>query len=101
MLLTFAPVAPISIALLPFGQLPLFAIYKALLLLSTHAFTTGTGEVLAMAKPLAVITPTIKAATTLMVGRATLIKTPSATLFFYILASILCFKKFVDSNLLI
>jgi hypothetical protein len=54
-----------------------------------------------MAKPLAVITPTIKAATTLMVGRATLIKTPSATLFFYILASILCFKKFVDSNLLI
>jgi hypothetical protein len=35
-----------------------------------------------MAKPLAVITPTIKAATTLMVGSATFIKTPSATLVF-------------------
>ena len=39
---TFATVAPISIALLPFGQLPLMEVKSALLLLSIQAKTTGT-----------------------------------------------------------
>jgi hypothetical protein len=56
-LLTLAPVDPISTALLPLGQLPLFEINNALVLLSTQALTTGTDEVLAMAKPLATVTP--------------------------------------------
>ena len=59
-LLTLAPVAPISTTLRPLGQLPLFEINKALVLLSTHALTTGTDEVLAIAKPLATVAPTTK-----------------------------------------
>ena len=51
MLFTFAPVAPISIALLPLGQLPLVEAKSALLLLSIQALTTGTLELFATAKP--------------------------------------------------
>jgi hypothetical protein len=57
MLFTFAPVAPISIALLPFGQLPLVEAKSALLLLSIQALTTGTLELFATAKPLTVTAP--------------------------------------------
>ena len=60
MLLTFAPVAPISIAVLPFAQLPFVETNNALVLLSTHAFTTGTDEVFATAKPLTVTAPMTK-----------------------------------------
>ena len=56
-LLTLAPVAPISTALLPLGQLPLFEINNAFVLLSTQALTTGTDEVLAIAKPLTTLAP--------------------------------------------
>jgi hypothetical protein len=56
-LLTFAPVAPISIAVLPLAQLPFVETNKALVLLSTQAFTTGTDEVFATAKPPTLITP--------------------------------------------
>ena len=59
-LLTLAPVAPISTTLRPLGQLPLFEINNALVLLSTHALTTGTDEVLAIAKPLATVAPNTK-----------------------------------------
>jgi hypothetical protein len=58
-LLTLAPVAPISTALLPLGQLPLLEINKALVRLSTQALTTGTDEGFAIAKPLATVTPKI------------------------------------------
>jgi hypothetical protein len=51
MLFTFAPVAPISIALLPFGQLPLVEAKSALVLLSIQALTTGTVGLFATAKP--------------------------------------------------
>jgi hypothetical protein len=67
MLLTLAPVDPKSIALLPLGQLPLFAINNALVLLSTHALTTDTDKVFAIAKPLATVTPKENAVMTLKV----------------------------------
>ena len=51
MLLTFAPIAPISIALRTLGQLPLVEAKSALLLLSIQALTTGTLGLLATAKP--------------------------------------------------
>jgi hypothetical protein len=57
MLLILAPVAPISIELLPLPQLPLFEANKALLLLSMQALTTGTLLVFATAKPLTVTAP--------------------------------------------
>jgi hypothetical protein len=57
MLFTLAPVAPISTALLPLGQLPLLEMNKALLLLSTHALTIGTDGLFAIANPLATLTP--------------------------------------------
>jgi uncharacterized protein involved in response to NO len=60
MLFTFAPVAPISIALLPFGQLPLVEAKSALLLLSMQALTTGTLFVFANAKLPIASNPTIK-----------------------------------------
>jgi len=50
-LFIFAPVAPISIADLPLGQLPFVDAKSALLLLSIHALTTGTLELFATAKP--------------------------------------------------
>jgi hypothetical protein len=60
-------VVPISTGLLPLGQFPLFEINKALLLLSTQAFTTGTDKLLAIAKPLATVAPKTNAETTLKV----------------------------------
>ena len=52
-----APVAPISIALRPLGQLPLLEIYKAFVLLSTQAFTTGVVKGFAIAKPPTTVAP--------------------------------------------
>jgi hypothetical protein len=66
-LLTLAPVAPISTALLPLGQLPLFEINNALLLLSTHALKIGVDGWFAIAKPLAAVTPKTNEVTTLNV----------------------------------
>jgi len=64
-LLTFAPVAPISIALLPFAQFPSLEAYKAFVLLSTHALTTGTLDGTAIAYPPTAVAPIINPVNTL------------------------------------
>jgi hypothetical protein len=50
-LFTLAPVDPISIAVLPLGQVPFEEAKSAEVLLSTQAFTIGTWEFWATAKP--------------------------------------------------
>ena len=66
MLFIFAPVAPISIALLPLGQLPFVDAKSALVLLSIQAFTTGTLLLFATAKPPTLTAPIRNPATTLL-----------------------------------
>jgi hypothetical protein len=67
MLFTFAPVAPISIAVRPLAHEPFEETNKALLLLSTQALTTGTDDVFATANPPTLTAPIRKPINTLMV----------------------------------
>jgi hypothetical protein len=65
MLFTLAPVAPISIAVLPLVHDPFVETNKALLLLSIQALTTGTDGVFATANPPTLTVPIKKPTNTL------------------------------------